>query len=214
MPTIDRPLRKDAERNRRRILDAAREVFAEHGLDAGLDQIARHAGLGVGTVYRRFPDKEGLIDALFEERIAAVAALAEQAAAHEDPWQGLVLFFERCLAEQAADRGFKQLLLGGTHGRDRVAEGRARIAPPLRTLVARAQAAGVLRDDVTAPDLPMIQLMLAGVMDASRGVDPDLWHRYLELFLDGLRPGRAPLRTAPLGDDEVGAVLAAWRPCR
>ena len=64
--TAERPLRKDAERNRRRILDAAREVFAERGLDAGLDHIARHAGLGVGTVYRRFPDKERLIEALFE----------------------------------------------------------------------------------------------------------------------------------------------------
>lgn len=214
MPTTDRPLRKDAERNRRRIMDAAREVFAEHGLDAGLDQIARHAGLGVGTVYRRFPDKEGLIDALFEERVAAIAALAEEAAAHDDPWQGLVLFFERCLAEQAADRGFKQLLLGGTHGLDRVAEGRNRIAPPLKTLVERGQAAGALRAEVTPSDIAMLQLMLAGVMDASRSVDPDLWHRYLELFLDSLRPGRGSLRTPPLSDDSLGVVLAAWRPCR
>ncbi|MDX6618207.1 MAG: hypothetical protein QOK36_593, partial [Gaiellales bacterium] len=107
----ERPLRRDAARNRERILAAAGEVFATRGLEVTLDDIAHHAGVGVGTVYRRFPDKEGLIDALFEERIAAIAALAEEAAAHEDPWAGLVFFFERSLTEQAADRGLKQLLL-------------------------------------------------------------------------------------------------------
>jgi len=219
MPTTaERPLRKDAERNRRRILDAAREVFAEHGLDAGLDHIARHAGLGVGTVYRRFPDKDKLIDALFEERIGAIAALAEEAAAHEDPWAGLVFFFERSLAEQAADRGLKQILISGARGCAQVSAGRERIAPPLQSLVGRAHAAGVLREDVTAQDIPMISLMLGSLMDASRGVAPELWRRYLELLLDGLRAGGPrpdePLAVAPLDPGGVQAVLAAWRPCR
>jgi AcrR family transcriptional regulator len=210
MPTTERPLRKDAERNRRRILDAAREVFAERGLDAGLDQIARHAGLGVGTVYRRFPEKEQLIDALFEERVGAIAALAEEAAGHEDPWEGLVFFFERSLAEQAADRGLKQLVLSGARGCVHVSEGRRRIAPPLHALVARAHEAGVLREDVAVQDIPMISLMLGGLMDASRGSAPDLWRRYLELFLDSLRPGSGgPLAVGPLDEAGVEAVLAA-----
>ena len=219
MPTTaERPLRKDAERNRRRILDAAREVFAEHGLDAGLDHIARHAGLGVGTVYRRFPDKDKLIDALFEERIGSIAALAEEAAAHEDPWAGLAFFFDRSLTEQAADRGLKQILLSGARGCAQVSAGRERIAPPLHALVERAHAAGVLRDDVTAQDIPMISLMLGSLMDASRDVAPELWRRYLELLLDALRPegpeSREPLAVEPLDPAGVQAVLAAWKPCR
>src|SRR3954466_7332327 len=219
MPTTaERPLRKDAERNRRRILDAAREVFAEHGLDAGLDHIARHAGLGVGTVYRRFPDKDKLIDALFEERIGAIAALAEEAAAHEDPWAGLVFFFERSLAEQAADRGLKQILISGAQGCAQVSAGRERIAPPLQSLVGRAPAAGVLREDVTAQDIPMISLMLGSLMDASRGVAPELWRGHLALLPHGRGGGGPrrdePLAVGPLDPGGVQAVLAAWRPCR
>ncbi|MDX6685904.1 MAG: hypothetical protein QOF86_2032 [Baekduia sp.] len=213
--TAERPLRKDAERNRRRILDAAREVFAEYGLDAGLDHIARHAGLGVGTVYRRFPDKDRLIDALFEERIAAIAELAREAAAHEDPWEGLVFFFERSLAEQAADRGLKQLLLSGAGGCAQVSAGRERIAPSIHALVDRAHAAGVLRDDVAAQDVPMISLMLGSLMDASHEAAPELWRRYLELLLSALRPGAdEPLTVGALDDERVQAVLAAWKPCR
>ena len=87
--TTQRPLRKDAERNRQRIIDAAREVFAERGLGVSLDDIARHAGVGVGTVYRRFPDKEQLIDALFDERLDAIAARAESATEIADPWLAL-----------------------------------------------------------------------------------------------------------------------------
>jgi AcrR family transcriptional regulator len=85
-----RPLRRDAARNRQRILRAAAEVFTEHGLQASLDDVARHAGVGVGTVYRRFPDKEALAEALFEERLAALVGLAEQALAEPDAWVGLV----------------------------------------------------------------------------------------------------------------------------
>src|ERR1700730_8059433 len=94
-PASERPLRQDAERNRLRILQAAREVFADRGLDASLDQIAVHAGVGVGTVYRRFPDKDALIDALFEERIGEVAAAGQDALAAPDPWQGLVDFLQQ-----------------------------------------------------------------------------------------------------------------------
>src|SRR6188768_1525257 len=87
-----RPLRSDAERNRQRILQAAEEVFAARGLDASLDDIAAAAGVGVGTVYRRFPDKDALIDALFEDKIRRVHALAEAGLTEPDPWEALAGF--------------------------------------------------------------------------------------------------------------------------
>src|SRR5437764_10603461 len=89
-----RPLRSDAERNRRLILDAAREAFATGGLQVSLDEIARRAGVGVGTVYRRFADKEALIDALFEDSLGELVAQAEEALRDEDPWAGFVRWFE------------------------------------------------------------------------------------------------------------------------
>src|SRR5689334_25016596 len=124
-----RPLRRDAERNRQRILDAAREVFAARGLEVTLDDIAQHAGVGVGTVYRRFPDKEQLIEAIFEARLQEIVALAADALADEDAWRGLSTFLHGMLERQAADRGLKELILGGPHGRSHVAEGRRQIAP-------------------------------------------------------------------------------------
>src|SRR3954451_20998189 len=105
-------LRADAERNRRRLLAAAAEVFARRGLEAGLDEIARHAGVGTGTVYRRFPDKSLLIDALFESRFQDLVAVAESALVMDDPWAGLVWFLERSITMQQADRGLKELLFG------------------------------------------------------------------------------------------------------
>src|SRR4030081_3887646 len=101
MTTVERPLRKDAERNRQRILEAARELFTQQGLGVTLNDIAHHAGCGVGTVYRRFPDKEQLIDALFEERVGELVARAEEALSDRDPWLGLIGFLEYGLQQQA-----------------------------------------------------------------------------------------------------------------
>src|ERR1700727_1301184 len=103
-PPAPRPLRRDAELNRQRILRAAAEVFTSRGLQASLDDVARHAGVGVGTVYRRFPDKESLVEALFEERIEAIVAIAEKALAEPDSWTGLVSFLESACSELATDR--------------------------------------------------------------------------------------------------------------
>src|SRR5881398_821309 len=116
-----RPLRRDAERNRQRILQAAREVFAERGLGVTLDEIARWAGVGVGTVYRRFADKESLIDALFEDGIGEVVALAEDALDYEDSWAGFVHWFEGFVAMQAQDRGLKEVLLSSRGSQQRIA---------------------------------------------------------------------------------------------
>lgn len=215
--SVTRPLRKDAERNRQRIMQAAREVFAARGLTASLDDIARHADVGVGTVYRRFPEKEALIDALFEEGIERFGAIAQSALDNPDPWAGLVEFFEQAVGMQSADRGLKEILLSAGRGQERVAGMRARVAPIVAQLIDRAKAAGVLREDVTYHDVPLINMMLGAIADAARDSDPELWRRYLTIVLDGLRPGGpapSPLPGQALGDAGLESVLKAWKPSR
>src|SRR3954453_1843575 len=184
----EKPLRKDAERNRIRILEAAGDLFAQRGLGITLDDVARHAGVGVGTVYRRFPDKELLIDALFEERIESMCGIAAAALDIPDPWDGFVYFFEQGSELQARDRGLKELLQCSAHGGGCVADARTRLRGLVTELFDRAKAAGVVRADAAPFDAPLIQFMLGAVMDRSRDVEPDLWRRYLQLVLDGLRP--------------------------
>src|SRR4051794_23684941 len=122
-----RPLRKDAERNRLRILDAAGTVFAERGLGVTLDDIARAAGVGVGTVYRRFPDKGSLIDALFARRMESMCDIADEALEIPDAWEALVFYFEKASQLQARDRGLKELLSCSTHGGAPVVAAKARL---------------------------------------------------------------------------------------
>jgi AcrR family transcriptional regulator len=148
-----RPLRRDAERNRQRILTAAWDVFNERGLEVSLDDVARHAGVGVGTVYRRFHTKEELVEALFVSRIDSVAALAEAAAAAPDPWAGLVSFMEQMIEMLAGDVGLRHMLMFATYGRDRVSYARQRNAPLVGRLVERAQAAGQVRSDLGPSDI-------------------------------------------------------------
>ena len=200
---LGRPLRADAERNRRRILVAAAEVFAKRGLDAGLDEIARHAGVGTGTVYRRFPDKTQLIEALFESRIDAAIEVAENALADPDPWLGLVAFLEKSIEMQQADRGLKELLFGegfatGHPDHSRFTTKTDRIFPIISQIVERAQASGQLRPDVSPSDLAMIQFMLHGLGAFATPAEPQLWRRQLTILLDGLRTERTEVTPLPL----------------
>ncbi|HEX4343989.1 MAG TPA: helix-turn-helix domain-containing protein [Solirubrobacteraceae bacterium] len=213
--TPDRPLRRDAERNRQAILAAARDAFAEDGLSVTLDEIARRAGVGVGTVYRRFPDKEQLIDALFEDEIRGFVALAEDCLGAEDSWDGLMRFVEQACEVHACDRGFKEVALSGVHGLERVSRARELMVPVVTRLVHRAQADGKLRADVVPTDLPLIQLMLGALSECTRDVDPDAWRRYLGIVMDGLRAHReAPTPLAHPGLDvvQVQDAMRAWRP--
>src|SRR5882757_7787943 len=109
----DRPrLRRDAELNRRRLIAAAHEVFRERGLSATLDDVARHAGVGVGTAYRRFANKEELVDALYDDMVDRVEAIALDGLADPDPWRGLASSLERVCEVQAFDRGLREVMLG------------------------------------------------------------------------------------------------------
>jgi AcrR family transcriptional regulator len=178
-------LRRDAERNRMRILEAARRAFAEDGLDIGVDEIARRAGVGVGTLYRRFPTKASLVHAIFEDRLDTLAPAVDLALASDDPWNGLVEVIQLTVAQQADDQGFAQMVLLRL-GPDVVpAPIRRRFFAPLEELLARAQRAGLARADVTAGDLPAI-VRMAGA--AALGADgPADRRRHVDLLLDGLR---------------------------
>ncbi len=207
-----RPMRKDAARNRQRILDSAHELFAERGLSVTLNDIAHHAGVGVGTVYRHFPDREQLIDGLFEQRIDEIAALLQEAVEDPDPWRGLTGFLERNIALQAQDRGLRELILGAAGSFERLARARARLYPVGARLIDRARAAGVVREDLCPQDLPLIQLMLSSVIDVSHDIAPELWRRYLALMLRGMRanPGAPePLPAEPPPAERVDQMMAA-----
>jgi AcrR family transcriptional regulator len=211
-PTAERPLRRDAERNRQRILEAARIVFAERGLSGSHDDIAHEAGVGVGTVYRRFPDKEQLIDALFEERIEEIADVARAAAEDPDPWEGLVGFLVRTQELQSHDRGLKEIVLGGARGAERAAAARERIAPLVVEILQRAKDARLVRSDVELADLPLIQLAIGTIAEAGRDVAPEAWRRTMTLVLDGLRAecARGELLSPAPDQDQLDAVMAGY----
>jgi AcrR family transcriptional regulator len=193
-----RPLRRDAERNRQRILAAASEVFNERGIEVSLDEIARHAGVGVGTVYRRFRSKEELVEALFMDRLDAIAAIADEAFNTSDPWTGLVFFMERMAEVMAGDTGLRQILMFATYGRDLVAIARQRNAPLVERLVERAQAAGQLRTDLRQTDIVFIIFVLTDAAELAQAANPDIWRRYLTLILDGLCPAREGVTPLPV----------------
>jgi AcrR family transcriptional regulator len=205
-------LRSDARRNRERLVASARELFSSAGVDVPVEDITRHAGLGMGTLYRHFPTKEDLIDAVLEDAFAELVGLAEQAAADEDAWAGLTRFLEQALARHAANRGLKDMLASGARGRVRVEAMRARIRPLLRRLIARAQEQGELRPDFTPEDLPLVFWAADRVIETTGAIAPDHWRRCLGLLLDGLRADAAtPLPAPPLTREQLARARRAER---
>src|SRR5918994_1690408 len=173
-----RALRADAERNRERILAAAREVFAERGLDAPLEAIAQRAGVGQATLYRRFPRREDLIVACFAPKLAEHAAAVEEALAAPDAWTGFCGFLEHVCAMQAADQGVQDVLTT-TFPTDRaVEEQRAHAFAQLTELIRRAQDQGGLRADFVSEDVVLLLLANAGVVRAMRTAAPEAWRRF------------------------------------
>ena len=199
-------LRADAVRNRERTLEAAAEVFAEQGLEATLNDVAHRAGLGVGTVYRRFPNKEALIEALFENKVGEAAAFATEAIGHPTAWDGWVTFLERLLQAQARNKGLRDVLLHGPQGEALAASFRSRMTPLVDELIGRCQAEGSLRPDFVSDDVPMLIAMIGAVADYTRETHPQLWRRYLMLFIDGMATSR--LSASPLGDAPNARMVA------
>ena len=179
--------RADARRNRERVLDAARDQFAEHGLDAQMDHVARAAGVGVGTVYRHFPTKEALLEALAQRRFDAKADAAREALAVDDPWDGFVQFMTSATRITAGDLALSEAM--GQHpGLCRKAAERAGLRELVAELVDRAHASGQLRADIQADDVPSLVSGVGHAVHAGdRGAPAMSWERYLEIMLAGLR---------------------------
>ncbi|TMR95566.1 TetR/AcrR family transcriptional regulator [Nonomuraea basaltis] len=176
---MNRPLRRDAQRNRDALVEAAKQVLAERGVDAPLEAVAKRAGVAIGTLYRHFPERGDLIDAILDGKVTAWTELAREALAVDDAWEGLVRFLERTCELQARDRAFTELACM-SHQSDRTEINRL-----IFQLVERAQRAGVLRSDVGPVDLAFFMMANSRVAEA----DPEQWRRHFTLMLDAFRAG-------------------------
>ncbi|MDI3341524.1 MAG: helix-turn-helix domain-containing protein [Sphaerobacter sp.] len=191
-------LRADAARNRRRIVDAARAVFAERGVNAPLDEIARRAGVGNATLYRHFPTRDALVAAAFKDRLAEYASAAAEALQSPDPWEGFGRYVERVCAMQAADHGACDVLTMTFPTAGGLEELRDRAFRDFVELGRRAQAAGQLRADFVPEDFVLLLMANAGVVRGTREAAPSAWKRFVGLVLDGCRATSAqPLPPAP-----------------
>jgi AcrR family transcriptional regulator len=208
-------LRADAQRNRERLLTAAAELFRRRGLDVSMEDIAHEAGVGVGTLYRRFRNRDELIDALFHTRLAEFTEVVRECAAFPDAWAGIVALLERTLEMQADDRGLKHLFHSHSHDRVAVIEARDLILDEMGAMVKRAQATGALRADIETMDLTLLSFQVGAIADLTVDQDPGAWRRALAIALSGLRPppaGAAELPGEPIDKDAFDAALECWRP--
>lgn len=211
-----RRLRADAARNRAAIVAAAREVFAEQGLEAPLEEIALRAGVGIATLYRRFPAREQLVAAALIEKVTQYAEAASDALAADDPWAGFVGYVHRVCELQAGDRGLSDLLSMALAADEHIEQLRAAANAQVVELVERAKAAGKLREDFVGEDLLLLLIASAAVGQVLRAECPDAWRRFVALALDAFGRHDAPaLPTPPSATQMYDAMrrLAGERGC-
>ncbi|MDH6130575.1 helix-turn-helix domain-containing protein [Kitasatospora sp. GP82] len=202
-------LRRDAQRNRELLLTAAREVFAEQGLAAPLDLIARRAGVGNATLYRRFPTRDALIEEVFGEALAGLAEAADEVLAIEDAWTALTRYFERIFALVAADRGINDLVTMSNPDIKALADTIERNTQTVAELVTRAQEQGTLRTDVTPIDLLVVMGPICRAVPVFVSVHPEAWRRYLVLVLEAFRSGPPqPLPGLPTEQEQLDQVFS------
>ena len=180
-PATERPLRADARRNRERVLKAARAVFAEYGRDAQMDDVARKAKVGVGTVYRHFPTKDALLDALAMDRFVQLAEIAHDALTLEDPWEALSTYIRTAAELQVNDRALSQILQEQPRALNEAGCHRGGLGPAVEALVGNAKAAGALRLDADWRDIRDVVCHAHG----------ERWERQVAIALDGLRASSA-----------------------
>jgi AcrR family transcriptional regulator len=204
--------RRDAQRNRGLLVAAARSVFAERGVDARVDEVARRAGVGTGTLYRHFPTREALLEAIFAERIGELVTAADAALAEPDAWVGLVGFLEATLEPQSGDRVLKEIFLRYPAAENRLTESRQQIYALLERLLERGHSQGVLRADFALPDLALALWSFAPLIAATADTAPTVWRRHLHWLLDGLRPIAATPQIEPaLNDQQLSDAMHSFR---
>ncbi|KPI04004.1 regulatory protein TetR [Actinobacteria bacterium OK074] len=202
------PLRSDAERNRERIAAAARKVFARDGLGASMASVAREAGVGIATMFRRFPTKEELVDAVFIDRMDAYAHAVAVALDDPDPWHGFVGYIETACAMQAADSGFADVLTTTFPTAKALERRRNEAYQGMVELIGRAKATGRLREDFDSSDLVLLHMANAGVVNATGDAAPDAWRRVVALLVQSFEaPARGPLPASPEHDALYKAML-------
>jgi AcrR family transcriptional regulator len=209
--------RRDARRNRELLVEAAHEVFTEQGLEAPLDVIARRAGVGNATLYRHFPSRAALVDAVFREPLAGTMAAGEQARAAADPWEGLAGYLEAVFAVLATDRGTNDLMTTHLEGVESLQAVHAHNRATMELLLRRGREEGGIRADVTTEDVLFALAALGrAVPSLTTAAGPEAWRRPLALLLDGLRASTAlaPLPSPALSADELGDVLQGLGPHR
>jgi AcrR family transcriptional regulator len=183
-----RPLRADARRNREKVVAAAAAAFAEAGLEAQVEDIARRAGVGVGTLYRHFPTKDALVAALAEEHFARLADTVEAAVGEDgDAWERFTTTIWRIADAVAADVAWCEIVGGHPSAVQAASRGEHRLAAAMSTLLERAQASGAMRADVTFADIGTIMCGFGHIAVAQRAGAALDWKRYLDIALDGLR---------------------------
>jgi AcrR family transcriptional regulator len=208
--TAAQPLRSDAERNRGRIIAAARSVFARDGLNASMASVAREAGVGIATIFRHFPAKEDLVAAVFADRMDAYADAVAVALDDPDPWHGFVGYIAAACAMQAADYGFADVLTT-TFPTAKALEARRNEAyEGMVRLIGRAKETGRLREDFDPSDLVLLHMANAGVVNATGDAAPDAWRRVVALFIQSFEaPARGPLPASPEHEALYKAMLRA-----
>ncbi|MFI6468148.1 TetR/AcrR family transcriptional regulator [Streptomyces sp. NPDC050538] len=205
-----KPLRADAARNRAKLLAAATELFGERGLDASLEEIARRAGVSIGTLYNHFPTREAFWEAIFPARLAALDQITETALAAPDPWDGFVAYLEGLFALQAEDHGLNDALARRFRAAGEVEQACNRGFRLAELLIQRARDSGQLRPDFEPEDLVTLIWAMSQVIRESMATAPDTWRRCLAFFLDGLRAGAAhPIAVPPLTPGQLSEVMRA-----
>lgn len=206
---VERPLRADAARNRALILDTARRVFAERGIGATLNDVAREAGVGVGTVYRRFADKEALLAALRADKFTALRALAAEALQVEEPREALRGYLREVVALRVRDRLINEVVAASPHDHEALRGERERLSEDVERVIARARAVGAVREGFAARDVPVLTLMVGALADRSAAVDPEAWQRYASLLIDAVCPPeqQGPMRGAPFDERQLPLVM-------
>jgi AcrR family transcriptional regulator len=208
-------LRADARRNRDRIVDAARRVFAEQGLDASMNEVARRAGVGVATLFRRFPTRDELVAAAFADRMSAYTALVEVALDDPDPCHGFCEFVQRVCSMQAGDRGFTDLMTQSFPTAREFEAEREQAYRRFGELIDRAKEAGRLRPDFSPEDLPLLLMANAGVVTATASEAPQASPRLVAYLLQAFADGnRGPLPPPPTSRQMYRALLRFRAPRR